>query len=221
MPQISDEAIAGAAIIGGLADRNNQEDIAFWVALALAESSGITDRVSWTGCCKCLWQVNVGVWAGDIPNAPSDPAQFRRWLEQPLNCARASAHIKSAQGLRAWEAYTNGSYRQYLDRGRRAARNPDVTTPAQMAGNDVSWTDPNAWAAAASSLIPDPLEGISRAFQAVVEALNRIGSWISDRDNWIRVIEVVGGTALVVGAGIVLVKPLVTNQVSSVIRGSK
>ncbi len=209
MPRISNEAIAGAAIIGGLADRNNQEDIAFWVALALAESSGITDRVSWTGCCKCLWQVNVGVWAGDIPNAPSDPAQFRRWLEQPLNCARASAHIKAAQGLRAWEAYTNGSYRQYLDEGRRAARNPDVTTPAQMAGNDASFTDPNAWAAAAGSLIPDidPLDGIRDAFQAVIEALNRIGSWIADRDNWIRVAEVVGGTALAVGAGLILVKP--------------
>jgi TP901 family phage tail tape measure protein len=69
-------------------------------AIALAESNGrqgIVNSIGATG----LWQIHPG------------GAQYL----DPVANARAAGQKLATQGLKAWEAYTNGSYRQYLGGG--------------------------------------------------------------------------------------------------------
>jgi acid phosphatase family membrane protein YuiD len=69
-------------------------------AIALAESggrSGIVNSIGATG----LWQIHPG------------GSQYKN----PLTNAKTAVMKLRTQGLGAWEAYTNGSYRQYMARG--------------------------------------------------------------------------------------------------------
>jgi hypothetical protein len=71
-------------------------------AIALAESggqAGIVNSIGATG----LWQIHPG------------GSQYLN----PLANARAAVGKFRTQGLGAWEAYTNGAYRQFLNRGGR------------------------------------------------------------------------------------------------------
>jgi hypothetical protein len=71
-------------------------------AIALAESGGRASAAN--GPYHGLWQVGPG-------------GSFN-----PLTNAREAGQKLRTQGLRAWEAYTNGSYRQFLNRGGRVVQ---------------------------------------------------------------------------------------------------
>jgi hypothetical protein len=81
---------------GGLGNPN------LMAAIALAESGGRAGAAN--GPYHGLWQVGPG-------------GSFN-----PLTNARQAGQKLRTQGLRAWEAYTNGSYRQFLNRGGRVQR---------------------------------------------------------------------------------------------------
>ena len=71
-------------------------------AIAMAESGGrawIINSIGATG----LWQIYGKPFPGDATN--------------PLTNARMAVSKYRSQGLGAWEAYTNGSYRQFMSRG--------------------------------------------------------------------------------------------------------
>jgi hypothetical protein len=72
-------------------------------AVAKAESSFRTAAVSYIGCCGGLWQINFTV----HPVSKSDTFD-------PYINAQWAKKVYDSQGLSAWEAYTNGSYSQYV-----------------------------------------------------------------------------------------------------------
>jgi tape measure domain-containing protein len=74
-------------------------------AIALAESGGDANIVNGIGATG-LWQIHPG------------GAKYK----DPLTNARTAVHKLRTQGLKAWEAYTNGNYRHYLARGGRLRR---------------------------------------------------------------------------------------------------
>ncbi|HEX6020630.1 MAG TPA: hypothetical protein VFZ00_01460 [Solirubrobacter sp.] len=74
-------------------------------AIALAESGGDPGIVNSIGA-GGLWQIH-----------PAEPGYLN-----PLTNAKIAVRKLGSQGLRAWEAYTNGSYRQFLARGGRPGR---------------------------------------------------------------------------------------------------
>jgi len=76
-------------------------------AIALAESGGNPRAHNPSGA-SGLWQILGLPFPGDVYN--------------PLTNARMAVAKYQSQGLRAWEVYTNGSYRQYLARGGRASK---------------------------------------------------------------------------------------------------
>jgi hypothetical protein len=95
-------------------------------AIALAESGGnpsIVNSIGATG----LWQIHPG---------------GSRYLN-PLTNARTAVSKLKSQGLSAWEAYTNGSYRQYLATGGRirpgsrriSNKKPTLTGSGPQAGS--------------------------------------------------------------------------------------
>jgi hypothetical protein len=75
-------------------------------AIAMAESGGRSDArgpMTPFGQAKGLWQI-LGL---PFPGNPFDP----------LTNARMARAKYLTQGLRAWEAYTNGSYRRFMHKG--------------------------------------------------------------------------------------------------------
>nr|WP_131767069.1 peptidoglycan-binding protein [Candidatus Protofrankia californiensis] len=84
-----------------------------WVAVALAESGGNAKARNPRGeDSRGLWQINVRAHASWLAG---------RNLFDPATNAWAAKKVCESQGVRAWGAYTNGSYRRYLTRGNAAA----------------------------------------------------------------------------------------------------
>lgn len=68
-------------------------------AIGFAESSGISDNINRdSGACG-LWQIH-----------PAQPG-----CQDPMTNAQMAVQKYNTQGLKAWEAYTNGNYRQYYN----------------------------------------------------------------------------------------------------------
>lgn len=74
-------------------------------AIAMAESGGNVSAQNSSSKAAGLWQI-----------LPSAHPQYdvNRLLSDPLYNAQAAVAIFKSQGLTAWQAYTNGSYRQFL-----------------------------------------------------------------------------------------------------------
>lgn len=115
-------------------------------AIGMAESSGQSCRVGTLANNEHsvgLWQINI------------NPSLHRPWTQtqlcDPLFNAKAALQIYGTQGLRAWGAYTDGSYKKYLAQSQavyapNATPMPvtatDVTLPATVS-NDLSIPEGN------------------------------------------------------------------------------
>jgi hypothetical protein len=88
-------------------------------AIALAESGGRAGIVNSIGA-GGLWQIH-----------PPEPGYLN-----PTTNARIAGRKLRTQGLRAWEAYTNGSYRQFMARGGRVQRFANGGRPSANASMD-------------------------------------------------------------------------------------
>ncbi len=110
--RVSDGTIAGVAKNAGLAGCRGVP-AGTWVAVALAESGGNANARNSNGeDSRGLWQINMRAQASWIGN---------RNLYDPATNAWAAKTVCEREGVGAWSAYTNGSYRQYLARGNAAA----------------------------------------------------------------------------------------------------
>jgi hypothetical protein len=114
MARLSDAQIAGLAKEAGLSGEN----LVTAVAVALAESAGGTDVLgprTRYGRAVGLWQIMP------LPGRPSPEA-----LKDPHVNAQQMAKISNGgTDWTPWEAYTNGSYKIFLPRARKAANNAD------------------------------------------------------------------------------------------------
>lgn len=102
-------------------------------AVAFAESSGRVEVVNSIGC-RGLWQIYSKV----------HPKYDRnRLTSDPLYNCKAALEIYRAQGLGAWEAYTNGAWRRFLTQARRgvaqaAAVRGNASTPRSSSAGSAS-----------------------------------------------------------------------------------
>jgi len=109
---VSDTTIAAAAKNAGLAGCRGIS-AGTWVAIALAESGGNTHAHASVGeNSRGLWQINLNAHGGWVGN---------RDLFDPNVNAWAAKRVCEMQGPTAWSVYTNGRYKQYLERGHAAA----------------------------------------------------------------------------------------------------
>lgn len=217
MAVLSQAQIAQVARAGGLPG-----DPDVWAAVAMAESSGRTDVVNSIGCVG-LWQINQPV------HIKSHPTWTVKWLQNPVNNAKAAAVIYRSQGWNAWEAYTgpdgtgsDGPWRQYYKKG----------SGGSSADQIFDWNDPfglwpDAWGDAPGSPGGDTLndwsggdgstEGsldpglgdVATGIGTIAEAVQKSAVWLGNARNWVRVGYVAGG-ALLVGLGLnIIARPLV------------
>lgn len=151
-----------------------------WAAIGMGESSGRTDVVNSIGCVG-VWQINQPV------HVKTHPTWTVAWLKNPANNAKAAKVIYNAQGFSAWEAYTDGSYKQYYKSGSTA-------TNASYSPEDLASDLVVPGSGILGSLTgSDAVSQVTDAAQIVSKA----ASWMSNPQNWVRVAYVIGGGAII------------------------
>lgn len=114
-------------------------DPALAAAIAMAESGGNERAHNGTPPDDSygLWQINM---YGSL--GPSRRAQFglssNSDLYDPATNARAAVAIYSAQGYRAWGAYTNGSYRRFYGGSPAATGSDDTPTTGSLFNTQIN-----------------------------------------------------------------------------------
>ncbi len=109
---VPDATIARVGMNAGLPSCQGMP-LGTWVAVALAESGGNANAHNPRGeDSRGLWQINMRAHTSWLAG---------RNLFDPATNAWAAKKVCDSQGVRAWGAYTNGSYRRYLGRGNAAA----------------------------------------------------------------------------------------------------
>jgi hypothetical protein len=119
--KLTDKQIAQYAYAAGF----RGDHLVTAVAVALAESGGITDRRGDTGITTGTWGPSIGLWQIRSLNAERGTGGQRDALAN-VHAAVNARHAYQISGhgrdWSPWSAYTNGSYRQFLGRARTAAR---------------------------------------------------------------------------------------------------
>jgi hypothetical protein len=214
MPTLTQDQIATVARAGGLPG-----DPEVWAAIAMAESSGRTDVVNSIGCVG-LWQINQPAHVG------SHPTWTVKYLQNPLNNARAAAVIYRQQGFDAWEAYTgpsghgsSGPWRNYY-RGKGKAviqanwwddfkkgfgEGFDFGPGPEDLFDGGTSNDPSLGDVADLTGLKDVATGIG----SIAEAVTKTAVWLGNSQNWVRIGYVAGGGVLVLLGLTIVARPLV------------
>lgn len=159
-------------------------------AIAMAESSGRTNVVNPIGCVG-LWQINQPVHVKD------HPTWTKAWLSNPVNNARAAKVVYQMQGLEAWESYTDGRFKKYMDSTAQGITDIDPLDPFNLIKGNQGGDALDAAGGAVGSI------GDIAGFAA------KAGNWVSNPRNWLRIVYVIGGVALVVVGVSSLARPYV------------
>jgi hypothetical protein len=170
--------------------------VAEWVQVAKDESSYRTDALSVTGCCRGLWQVNVRVHLAKI--GVQTVAQGHGAMSDGVrNFQVAKVIYQESKSWRPWDA-VRGAKPVVSAEARAAAANPDMGYAVDKAANP---TPAGELFGAAADIVTSPVDAALSGIKALVDVVNRVGSWVSDPHNWTRTGYVVGGVALVIAAG--------------------
>jgi hypothetical protein len=142
-----------------------------------------------------LWQINS---SNASPDAMTDPA---------ANAAEAFRLASSGRGWGNWTTYRNKSYLLFLPIAEAAVLAAQAAHPGL--GLKVGATTPLDQSTLVPGATPDPQQpSIIGELKAVVEMFNRVGAWISNADNWSRILYVGVGGALVIVAISAISKPV-------------
>lgn len=213
MATLTQAQIAQVARAGGLPG-----DPDMWAAIAMAESSGNPEIINSIGCVG-LWQINQPA------HIKSHPQWTVKWLQNPVNNAKAAAVIFHQQGMDAWEAYTgpdghgsDGPWKQYYKGGSASGGatnaswwdplynldpfglvpgNPNGSSPGDPFGGDPPYSGG-----------VDIAQGGAEAVGTIAEAVQKSAVWLGNARNWARVGYVAGGGVLVLLGLSIVAKPL-------------
>jgi hypothetical protein len=119
MAKLTMAQIAGVAVDAGFPD--GAATVPVMVAIAMAESGGVTTAKNPTSSATGLWQEVKGNWMGLDPT-------------DPLSNGKMAHDTYRRQGLRAWAVYTSGAYLAFLPAATAAAKSPDHSYPGGSGG---------------------------------------------------------------------------------------
>lgn len=180
-------------------------------AIAMAESNGNTNAHNATPPDDSygLWQINM---LGEM-----GPARRRQFgiskntdLYNPFVNARAAKMIQDSQGLKAWSTYTSGAYEAFLGK-------PVDAVPADWWDELKEGWDKGPWGdnPERPDWVPEQLDPTDNALTGMLDFIARAGDWLSDPTNWVRVVYVAGGAALVIGGLVLVARPLLDAAAAS------
>jgi hypothetical protein len=172
-------------------------DLVTAIAVAAAESGGNSNARALTSRedSRGLWQINVR----------AHPEFASSNLYDPATNARAAKAVLSKQGWGAWSVYGRVKSGLFIPQATAAAA--QYTTGNAIASGIVDQSNPGG-------VISGAVETGS-AIASVGQLAAKAGTWITDPRNWIRVVYVVLGGALVVGALVIFAYPVVQPAVKA------
>lgn len=200
--------VAAAALLGGF----SPNEVPTAVAVARGESSFQTDKCTSQYC--GLWQIGTqvnkdhlhGDWKDPVVNARAakELVSSRGWCGGKASnghCLNFEAYGLSNAGM-SWSAKLKEGAQAYAEVQKRQQAGETlqsmVGTSATNAGFDPKDLLPDF------GNLPNPGGEIADAAgaivglaQTIIDFGNRLGSWVSDPQSWIRVAEVIGGGLLV------------------------
>lgn len=220
MPQVSPECVAGYAAAAGFSGN----DLITAVAVARQESSFRTDAAN--SCCVGLWQINLkahGVTAAEM-KLPMRNAQvaYKVWKDAGGWCTHGSVAKDNCQ---PWQAYGQRDWATALKTGQTAVASiiakgvlsditsgkssTDIETTLKAKGLTCTGLAVLGESSAGGTGVPNPLASA----EAMINAFNRMGAWITNPDNLLRVVKVVLGGFVILVGGAALMDKQVMNVV--------
>lgn len=231
MTQVSPECAVGYAMIGGW---RTQNDIITAVAVAMQESNLNTDAAN--SCCVGLWQINLKAWntTADKMKNPVANAQmaYKIWQQQGHG-SFCSTGSPSSHTCNPWQAYGASQPGRSWQQALQMAKNAYASVLAKGIASDILSGDVNSTAGdplkvlAEKGLdcvgedvlntglsVPNPLG----AAEAVIAAFNRMGAWITNPDNLMRIVKVGLGAVIVIVGGAALMDKELSGPAASIAR---
>lgn len=163
-----------------------------------------------------------------------------RLLTDPIFNAKAGLSIWHGQGLRAWTTYSSGAYRQFLPIGQQGAAAP--VTPSKLDGTRSTTKPGDAGKGGGGGGVLDkagdvlgtvalgplgflidgkgnPISDVGHAVASIATNFAKAAVWMADPHNWLRIVEVIGGTAAVLLSLHMLANTGIGGPVGTVARG--
>ena len=178
-------------------------------AIALAESGGdtaVTHRNSNGSLDVGLWQIN------------SVHGYSTASMQDPFQNARAAKAIYDSQGLNAWTVFRTGAYRRQLNPALDAMPRSGTSVQDILRGMQTLGSAAPGIAGAIPGQLAE-ITGAKAAFSAL-DLASRAGTWLTSPENLLRIVYVVLGGALVIGALVVVAAPVATPLVKTAVKAA-
>jgi hypothetical protein len=170
-------------------------------AIALAESGGKTDAVNR----NTNGSTDTGLWQINSIHGYSSSA-----LMDPRTNARAAKAVFDKQGYTAWVVFKSGAYMRYLGEATKAPPSGGTSIGDILRALPVAGGLLGDVAGDVAGAIPGQvgeLTGVGVAKQGIELAV-KAGTWLNNPQNWLRIVYVMLGGALVIGALVVVAAPV-------------
>jgi hypothetical protein len=167
-------------------------------AIGLAESGGRPDAINHNR----NGTTDTGIWQINSVHGFSQSS-----LLDPRTNARAAKTVHDKQGFGAWVTFKNGSYMNRMNPALDAASKTsstsigDILKALPVAGGVLSDVTGQVAGKVASNLNP------AKPLMQAVDLMARTGTFLSNPQNWLRILYVALGGALVVGALLMVTEP--------------
>ena len=220
MAKLTAAQIARYAYDAGLRDTGR---LTRAVAIALGESGGNTDAVGDVALQNGTWGPSVGLWQVRSLNAERGKGTTRdeTKLRDPAFNARAMMSISgNGSNWNPWTVNNTGAYLLHMpaaQAGVKSMGSAVSTLPAKSPIDD--------FGEGVVEGFTDPLgvnDQIADAVQPFAAGMDAIYGWISDRQNWIRVAQVlIGGVVIVAGVAYISKGTIADVAVKTITKGLK
>ena len=201
------DTIASHAYDAGIRDKT---DLIKAVAIAIGESAGNTNAIGDVSLQNATWGPSVGLWQIRSLKAEKGKGTTRdqNRLTDPAFNARAMYSVSGGgKNWQPWTVYNQGIYLIHM---------PLATAGVTSFLTGKGAVDPIVGAAEGAKEINDRAADMA---SAIPEALDATYGWVSNRKNWIRVAQVVGG-GIVIAAGVAYIaKGSVGGVTNMVVKG--
>lgn len=168
-------------------------------AIALAESGGNANAVGDQNLVSGTWGPSIGLWQIRSLHAQRGTGKERDGsrLTDPAFNARSARIVYESQGFRAWSVYSSGAWAKHAKAVSAAVGKSDGgAVPGVPDVFDLPGVD------RPGDVVGVVGAGVATAGTGVLGGLDAIGAFfgaLGQRGTWVRVLQVVGGSGLVVG----------------------
>ncbi len=213
MPKLSAAQIAKYASDAGIRDK---AALTRAVAIALGESSGNTDAVGDVALQNSTWGPSIGLWQVRSLNADKGKGTVRdeTRLRDPAFNARAMVSISNGgTNWQPWTVNNTGAYLLHMPAATAGVNSMGGVTGNRGPIDDFADGVVDGFTGGASNAL-DSASMTAASLRAIPESLDATYGWISNRQNWIRVAQVVIGGVVIVAGVAYISKGTIVNTVA-------